>query len=468
MYEALKILDQYWGFKSFKPLQEEIIDAVLDNQDVLALLPTGGGKSLCYQLPALMKDGICVVVSPLIALMKDQVSALKQKGIKAVSITSGISYKDLDTILDNCIYGYYKFLYLSPERLQQDIVQERLQLMKVSLIAVDEAHCISQWGHDFRPAYKQISTLRTLLPSVNVLALTATAKPVVIKEIIQDLDFIDYEVFQASYNRANIGYQVIYTEDKEFRLVEILNKNPGLAIIYVRSRRKAEEINTYLNSKGIKSEFFHGGIDSKAKESKLEIFMQERVRVMVATTAFGMGIDKSNVRSVFHFDLPENLESYYQEAGRAGRDGLRSKAFTLVKKGDEKKLEEQFLGNLPNAEDVKLIYRKLCNFLYVPYGEGANTTFNLNFNEFCKAYNLNSSLVYNVFNLLDRTGLIKMDPHFTNKVKLQFIVENKMLFAYLHKQTNYQTLVKAILRSYGGIMDNLLNIDIQKIAVKSG
>ena len=319
MQHPIDILERYWNHTSFRPLQEDIITAVLNNEDTFALLPTGGGKSICFQIPALIKEGICIVVSPLIALMKDQVQHLNDKGIKAIAIPSGIPFQELDTLLDNCIYGNYKFLYLSPERLQQTIVQERIQQMNVNLIAVDEAHCISQWGNDFRPAYKQITVLRQLHPSVNIIALTATAKPNVVKDIIDELDFISPKVFQASFARPNIAYLVVNAEDKFYKIEQILKKYPGTSIIYVRTRKATIEIHQFLKSKGFTSAFYHGGITNKEKQTHLQQWTSGEAQIMVATTAFGMGIDKADVKTIIHIDLPESLESYYQEAGRAGR-----------------------------------------------------------------------------------------------------------------------------------------------------
>ncbi|MCK8482112.1 RecQ family ATP-dependent DNA helicase [Psychroserpens algicola] len=467
MPHPINILEQYWNHTSFRPLQEDIINSVLDNNDTFVLLPTGGGKSICFQIPALIKEGICIVISPLIALMKDQVNSLKLKGIKAMAITSGIKYSELDTLLDNCIYGNYKFLYLSPERLQQDIVQQRIQQMNVNLIAVDEAHCISQWGNDFRPAYKNIVLLRQLQPSVNVIALTATAKPEVIKDTISALDFISPKVFKASFSRPNISYQVKFSEDKLYDLEQLLKKHKGSSIVYVRSRKMSINIHNVLSKKGFSSTFFHGGIPSKDKQERLQQWMNNQKEIMVATTAFGMGIDKPDVKTVIHINLPESLESYYQEAGRAGRNNEEAFAIILTNKSDEQTLKNQFIASLPSLDEIKLVYRKLCNFFQISYGEGELSTHRFNFSDFCKAYDFKSSKTYNTLQLLDRNSIIKLSQQFNYKTKLQFIVSNTALFSYLETHAQYNVLVKTILRTYGGIFEHQLAINLALIADKS-
>ena len=467
MAHPINILEQYWNHTSFRPLQEEIINSVLENNDTFALLPTGGGKSICFQIPALIKDGICIVVSPLIALMKDQVNSLKAKGIKAMAITSGIKYTELDTLLDNCIYGNYKFLYLSPERLQQDIVKQRIEQMNVNLIAVDEAHCISQWGNDFRPAYKNITVLRQLQPHVNVIALTATAKPEVIEETIKELDFIAPNVFKASFTRPNISYQVLHSEDKIYDLEQLLKRHKGSSIIYVRSRKMSVEIHHALEKKGFSSTFFHGGIPTKDKNDRLDQWMNNQKEIMVATTAFGMGIDKPDVKTVIHVNLPESLESYYQEAGRAGRNNENAYAFLLTNKSDEQVLKNQFINSLPSIDEIKLVYRKLCNYFQISYGEGELTTHLFNFSDFCKAYSFKSSKTFNALQLLDRNSVIKLSQQFNYKTKLQFIVSNKSMFSYLETHAQYNTVVKTILRTYGGIFEHQLAINLTLIADKS-
>ncbi|WP_296317664.1 RecQ family ATP-dependent DNA helicase [Winogradskyella sp. UBA3174] len=463
----IEILERYWNHTSFRPLQEEIITSVLENEDTFALLPTGGGKSVCFQIPALIKDGICIVVSPLIALMKDQVNTLKQKGIKAIALTSGLSYKDLDTQLDNCIYGNYKFLYLSPERLQQPLVQERIQQMKVNLIAIDEAHCISQWGNDFRPAYKNINTLRELHPHTNCIALTATAKHNVVADIITNLDFINPKIYKASFGRPNIAYGVLHTDDKLFQLEYILNRYKGSSIIYVRNRRATTNIHNYLESKGFASTYYHGGITNKEKQERLQQWTNDQKPIMIATTAFGMGIDKANVKTVIHYNLPESLESYYQEAGRAGRNGELAHAIVLKQRIDEDHLRNQFLATLPSIDFLKVVYNKLCNYFQISYGEGENSTHQFDFKSFCSNYNLSASMTYNALLLLDRNAIITLTQHFNFRTKVQFVISNAALFQYLETHIDLNVLVKVLLRTYGGIFDYETKVNLSLVIQKS-
>ncbi|MGB5420363.1 RecQ family ATP-dependent DNA helicase [Algibacter sp.] len=467
MEHPIKILERYWNFTSFRPQQEAIINAVIAGEDTFVLLPTGGGKSLCFQIPALVKKGICVVVSPLIALMKDQVLALNNKGIKAMAITSGISYKDLDTLLDNCIYGNYKFLYLSPERLQQELVQDRIRQMHVNLIAVDEAHCISQWGSDFRPAYKNITLLRQLQPSVNVVALTASAKPEVVQDIVDELDFINPKIFRQSFYRANLAYMVFHENDKYYRLETILKKYSAASIIYVRNRKQTLDISAFLNTKKITATHYHGGLSNIEKDQNMTAWLNNQKQVMVATNAFGMGIDKPDVKTVIHMSFPESIESYFQEAGRVGRNGDKAFAVILKNDGDKALVKNQFLSVLPGVKLVKQVYRKLCSYFQIPYGEGEYVTNDFDFNTFCKTYNFSPITCYNALLVLDRNSIITLSKQFKNKVTVQFIISNKALFNYLETHQELGIVVKSILRLYGGVFDHVTKIDLAKVAEKA-
>lgn len=467
MLQPIDILERYWNFTEFRPLQEDIINAVLDREDTLALLPTGGGKSLCFQIPALLKEGICIVISPLVALMKNQVQRLNDKGIKAIALTSGTSRNQLDTLLDNCIYGNYKFLYLSPERLQQELVLDRIRQMNVNLIAVDEAHCISQWGNDFRPSYKNIQVLRQYHPTVNIIALTASATPKVIDDIIESLDFIKPKIFKQSFARPNLAYMVFNEDDKYYRIETILKKYRASSIIYVRNRKATLEISSFLESKGILATNYHGGLSNTEKDERLNAWLHDKKQVMVATNAFGLGIDKPDVITVIHINLPDSIESYFQEAGRAGRNGEKAFSVILKNKSDEVLVKNQFLSVLPKVDFVKLIYRKLCNYFQISYGEGEYTTHDFNFNDFCKTYNFSTVLAYNALQILDRTSIINLSKQFNNRVEVKFIISSSALFNYLESHTDISLIVKSILRTYGGIFEHLTKINTLRIAEKS-
>jgi len=464
----LQILSSYWGFTSFKPLQEEIIDSILQNKDTVALLSTGAGKSICFQVPAMATPGVCIVVSPLVALMTDQVQQLKSRGIKAMAIVGGVSANELITLLDNAIYGNYKFLYISPERLMQEHVRNAIRQMNVNFIAIDEAHCISQWGNDFRPSYKKIVILRELHPEVPVIALTATATPEVLEDTIAQLDLKDPVVIRSSFRRENLAYTVHKEDDKLYRINQLLSQNTGSAIVYVRSRSAAVEINDQLNSLGISSTFYHGGISASEKKDRLERWRRSDVSTMVATNAFGMGIDHPNVRFVIHVQLPDSLESYFQEAGRAGRDGNYANAVLLYNEHDKILVKKQFVDAMPTPRDLKKIYRNLNNYFQIPYGEGEFSQHNFNFAAFCKTYNLNTRLTYNSLNTLDRLGIIGLSKEFGRTSTLRFLVSSDHLLAYFEKNTNVSLIGKTILRLYTGVFDTITSINLQMVASKTG
>jgi len=466
--KPLDILQTYWGHSSFRPNQQEIIESVLQGKDTVALLPTGGGKSLCFQVPALIEEGICIVISPLVALMNDQVQSLQEKGIKALAITGGISFTELTTLLDNANYGNYKFLYLSPERLQQELVQSAIKRMNVSMIAVDEAHCISQWGNDFRPAYGNIHILNELHPLVPTIALTATATPKVLEDTIKQLNLEVPQIFRSSFVRSNLSYQVKKENDKMYRLEQLLKDESGSAIVYVRSRSKAEEVSAHLDNLGISSTFFHGGITSEEKKNRMDSWKNEHISTVVATNAFGMGIDQDGVRYVIHIQLPESLESYFQEAGRAGRDGKTATALLLYNQDDKRIVQKQFVDSMPSAEAVKNIYRQLQNYFQISYGEGEYTNHSFNFTEFCHHYKLNTVITYNGLTTLDRLGVIELSKEFGRRSILKFLVPSARLLKEFEKNVGFSMVGKTILRMYGGIFETANPINLDLVARKMG
>lgn len=467
MQEALSILQKYWKHDSFRTPQAEIIASVLGGKDTFALMPTGGGKSICFQIPALMNDGICLVVSPLIALMKDQVANLQKINIKAIAITGGISSDEISDLLDNCQFGNYKFLYLSPERLQSDWILDRIKALPINLIAIDEAHCVSQWGHDFRPAYLKIASLKEHFPKIPFLALTATATERVKEDVVKQLKLENPAVFQKSFARENLAYMVFNVEDKLFRLEQILKKNPQPSIIYVRNRKACIDVSSQLNSLGIKATFYHGGLHIKKKDKNMKLWMSEEVQAMVATNAFGMGIDKANVKTVIHIQLPENLENYYQEAGRAGRNGEKAFAVLLNSPSDVQSSESQILNNLPDNKFLKEMYVKLCNFFQIAYGEGINEQFSFNINQFCVQYNFPILKTFNALQFLDRQGIITLSQEFSEKVTVQFIIESKEVIRYTSLNPQDEEIVLAMLRTYSGIYEISTPINISLIAKKA-
>ena len=467
MQTALEILQKYWKHDNFRSPQNEIIESVLEGKDTFALMPTGGGKSICFQVPAMMQEGICLVISPLVALMKDQVQRLQSLGIKAIALTGGIRSDEMISLLDNCEFGNYKFLYLSPERLQSDWILERIKNLPINLISIDEAHCVSQWGHDFRPAYLKISHLKTHFPKVPFLALTASATKTVLGDIVIQLGLEKPVVFQKSFERKNIAYMVFEVEDKLYRIEQILKKNPQPCIIYVRNRKSCSETALQLQSMGFKSTFYHGGLTSKEKEKNMNIWMNEDVQVMVATNAFGMGIDKSNVKTVIHIHLPESIESYYQEAGRAGRDEQKSFAIILTSPADKAQAQSQFLNVLPDKIILKDIYIKLCNYFQVAYGEGINEQFSFNLNHFCQKYGFPILKTFNAIQFLDRQGILSLSQEYSEKITMQFLIESKEVIRYMSLNQQEEPIVLSILRTYPGVYDTQTAINLSLIAKKS-
>ena len=460
------VLKTYWGFDSFRSLQLEIIQSVLDGKDTLALLPTGGGKSICFQVPAMCQEGICIVISPLIALMKDQVSRLKELDIAAEAIYSGMRYKDIDRCLDNCVYGKIKFLYLSPERLKTDIVIERLKKMNVNLLAVDEAHCISQWGYDFRPSYLEIAAIRELLPEIPVIALTATATSEVSKDIQEKLEFNPKksEFFQKSFERSNLCYVVLQEEGKARKLLEILNNVKGSGIVYVRSRRRTKEVADFLNRRGISSDFYHGGLQGEQRSDKQERWIKNELRIMVATNAFGMGIDKPDVRVVVHLELPDSLEAYFQEAGRGGRDGEKAYAVLLYQPQDKQSLERKFKMAFPEMSKVREVYQALGSFFQLATGGGLGKSFDFDINQFVKNYNLQLQPTYHCLRILEKEGWIVMTETVYTPSSLKVIVSREVLYQFLISNRKMDALLKTILRTYQGASQHYVNIRERQLA----
>lgn len=467
MPEAQEILLKYWKHDSFRPLQKEIIDSVLEGQDTFALLPTGGGKSICFQVPAMMQDGICLVISPLIALMKDQVANLQKREIKAIALTGGIHTEEIIDLLDNCQFGNYKFLYLSPERLQSDWILERIKNLPINLIAIDEAHCVSQWGHDFRPAYLKISELKKHFPKIPFLALTATATPRVIEDINTELGLKEPKHFQQSFERKNIAYMVFEVEDKLYRTEQILKKNPQPSIIYVRNRKSCLNMSTQLQSLGFKATYYHGGLSAKEKDKNMHLWMSEQAQVIVATNAFGMGIDKDNVKTVIHTQLPENIENYYQESGRAGRNGEKAFSVLLYNNSDYSQTEQQFLSVLPDKKFLKTMYVKLCNYFQIAYGEGLDDSFSFKLNHFCHKYDFPTLKTYNALQFLNQQGIITMSQEFSEKITMQFLIESKEVIRYMSLNPNDEEIILAILRTYPGIYEMKAPFNLSLIAKKS-
>jgi ATP-dependent DNA helicase RecQ len=458
------ILIRYWGFSQFRPMQEEIIHSVLEGRDTLALLPTGGGKSLCFQVPAMAMDGLCLVVSPLIALMKDQVEKLKHKGIPAAAVLSGMHPREIERTLNNCIHGPVKFLYLSPERLESENVRRHLPHMNVSLLAVDEAHCISQWGYDFRPSYRRLAAVRDLFPTAPMLALTATATPEVQQDIQRQLRFRAEHILQKSFERINLAYVVLQEEDKTAKAVRIAHKLKGQGIVYVRSRRKARDLSEQLNRQGVPAGFYHAGMDLPSREQAQEAWMKNRFRVMVATNAFGMGIDKGDVRFVIHADLPDCLEAYFQEAGRAGRDEKKAYAVLLYNHNDRLELERHADLRFPPLAEVRRVYQALANYLQLPVGAGRGTSYPFDLAAFCHQYALEITITHAALQVLELQGYLRLDDFGDTQSRIRITAPPHDVYEFQVRHPGYDHLVKVLLRSYEGLFENYVPVREQELA----
>ena len=454
MNSPQEILKTYWGFDQFRPMQEEIIQSILDGSDTLALLPTGGGKSLCFQVPGLILEGMTLVISPLIALMKDQIFQLKKRGVSAEALHAGMSKREIDFMLDNCVNSEVKFLYLSPERLKTEMFIERIKIIHekrtVSLIAIDEAHCISQWGYDFRPAYLEIASIRELLPKTPMVALTATATPPVRSDIIDKLNFREEKVFTKSFARANLSYSVRFEEHKDRKLVEILQKVQGTAVVYVNTRRRTKEVAAMLIRHHISADFYHAGLDFETRSSKQESWIHNRTRVIVSTNAFGMGIDKADVRLVVHMDLSSNLESYYQEAGRAGRDEKKAFAVVVCNQKDVEDLRTRTLQSLPEEALLRDIYQMLGNHFQLAVGSHPLESLNFDFEEFGRHFDKKPMTVFNGLKSLESQGFIHLTQAFYQPSKVVFKLDHKALYEFQIANARYDSLIKGLLRSHGG------------------
>ncbi|MEO8823955.1 MAG: ATP-dependent DNA helicase RecQ [Ginsengibacter sp.] len=454
MLKSPEVLKKYWGYDSFRPLQSEIIDSVLAGNDTLALLPTGGGKSVCFQVPALLNEGLCLVVTPLIALMKDQVSNLKQKGIPALSIYSGMKFIEVKKTLENAAYGNFKFLYVSPERLETDLFLEYLPIINVNLVAVDEAHCISQWGYDFRPPYLRIAALREYFKNVPFLALTASATSEVQKDICSKLEFgKSQKIFQQSFERPNLSYSAFQLFSKENKLLTILKKVAGSGIVYCKTRRRTKEVSELLNLNGIVADFYHAGLSGEDRSRKQEEWIHGKTRIIACTNAFGMGIDKPDVRVVVHYEVPDALENYYQEAGRAGRDGNKAYAVLLYSEAELESLKKQIDIRFPPNEIIKKIYGDLCSFLQIPANSGEGFYYDFDLNTFAKNFKLNAFTVNSVLKILEQEEMITYSEQFFMPSTVEFAVDKKGLDDFEISHPNYAEVVKGLLRSYDGIFD---------------
>ena len=465
--EIHNILVKYWGYSSFRPMQEDIIQSVLDGRDTLALLPTGGGKSICFQVPALAMEGICVVISPLIALMKDQVENLKDRGIKAAAVHSGMHPREIDIAINNSVFGDLKFLYVSPERLKSPSFRQNLSSMNVCLLAVDEAHCISQWGYDFRPPYLNIAEIRPLINDAPVLALTATATNEVIVDIQEKLEFKEKNVLRKSFERKNLSYVVFHEEDKGGRLLKIVGNVKGSGIVYVRNRRKCREVSDFLNNNGIKATFYHAGLEARTREYRQDEWMKDKKQVIVATNAFGMGIDKPSVRFVVHFDLPDSTEAYFQEAGRAGRDGKRAYAVQLYEEADIRNAKQNLAISFPEAEVIRSIYNAIGNYYQIPLGGGKDLQFDFDLQDFSTRYRMNTANVFSALKILEKEGYILLGSELENPSKIMFSIEHNELYTFQVENPGYDPFIKLLLRSYGGIFTEFVRINEKELAKRA-
>jgi len=460
MDKSREILKKVWGFDNFRPLQEDIVDAAIYGKDVLALLPTGGGKSICFQVPGIAREGICIVISPLIALMEDQVQQLTKRGIRAKALTSGMSYREMDITLDNARFGGLDFLYVSPERIQTRLFQERMKLMEIGLLVVDEAHCISEWGHDFRPPYRMISSIREVHPEVPIVAVTATATEEVKKDIIESLQLQHPTIIEASFERSNVTYEVFQVKNKTEAVLALCTRMKGhVGIVYCQTRRSVKEVMKLLLSQKIKANMYHGGMDAAQRSQSLKDWLSEETPVMVATNAFGMGIDKPNVRFVAHFELPNNPEAYFQEAGRAGRDGQFSRTFAFVGPKDLDELEEKVIAQFPPVETVKLVYRAICNYLKIAIGSGESETYAVDFSEFTKRFNLSPAIVYPAFKLLEMNGDLVFSEHAFHGSRVKITINNAHLYSFQLSNASVDPLITLICRNYANIFDQFYEIN---------